>query len=81
MFTLESVIDQAQNSQKEFIKTFVKHDAIAKSLTELVDSHATATRSVVKVSTQLAKDIGSEAIKAAQEVGKFDFTKFTAPKA
>jgi len=69
MFT--TVIETVQTAQKEAIKTFVKHEDIAKSLTNLVDAQASFTVAAVKNTTDAASMIGQEVVKAA----KYDYSK------
>jgi uncharacterized phage infection (PIP) family protein YhgE len=73
MFT--TVIETVQTAQKEAIKTFVKHEDIAKSLTNLVDAQAAFTVTTVKNTTEAANMIGQEIVKAGQNVVKYDFSK------
>ena len=73
MFT--TVIETVQTAQKEAIKTFVKHEDIAKSLTNLVDAQAAFTVSAVKNTTDAANLLGQEVVKASQNVAKYDYSK------
>jgi len=71
--TAETVIDTIQTAKKQAIKTFIKHEAIAESLTNWVDTETTIAKDAVKVSTDTATTIGKEVAKAAQEAAKADY--------
>jgi hypothetical protein len=73
--TAETMIDTIQTAKKQAIKTFVKHDAIAESLTKWVETETTIAKDVVKVGTDTATTIGKEVVKAAQEAAKADHLK------
>jgi hypothetical protein len=73
--TAENVIDTIQTAKKQAIKTFIKHEAIADSLTNWVDTETTIAKDAVKVSTDTATTIGKEVVKAAQEAAKADYVK------
>jgi hypothetical protein len=75
MFVTDTIIDTIQTAKKTAITTFVKHEGIAKSLTEWVDAETTIAKDVVKVGTKTATTLGSELTKAAQEAAKVDYTK------
>ena len=74
MFTTDAVIDTLTVAQKEAIK-FIKNEAVAKSLTELVEAGAVNTKAVVKVGTDTFATIGKEVVKATQEASKYDYSK------
>ena len=74
MFTADTVIDTFTTAQKEAIK-FVKNEAVAKSLTELVDANASNTKAAVKVSTSAFATVGKEFVKATTEAAKYDYSK------
>lgn len=74
MFTADTVIDTVTTAQKEAIK-FVKNEAVAKSLTDLVDASASSTKAAVKVSTEAFATVGKEVVKTAQEAAKYDYSK------
>lgn len=75
MFTVDTALDAIQTAQKEAVKTFVKHEAIAKSLNELVDTQSKFARDAVKTGTDVATKVSAEMVKVGQEVAKFDYTK------
>ena len=73
--TYEAVLDTVQTAKKQAVKTFVKHEAIAESLTNWVDTETAIAKDVVKVSTETATTIGQELVKAAQDAAKADVVK------
>lgn len=75
MFTVDTALDAIQTAQKEAVKTFVKHEAIAKSLNELVDVQSKFARDAVKTGTDVATKVGTELTKVGQEIAKFDYAK------
>lgn len=77
MFAFDTAIEAVQTAKKEAVKTFVKNEAIAKSLTEIVDAQTEYAKSAVKSSTEIATKVGAEMVKAAQEAAKFDYAKHT----
>lgn len=75
MFTVDPVIDTIQTAKKQAIKTFVKHEAIADSLVNWVDTESTIAKNLVKAGTETATTIGKELHKATQEAAKADYVK------
>ena len=75
MFTLDATIDAVQTGKKTFVKTFVQNEAIAEALTKFVDAQTDYTKKAVKVGTDTATTLASEAVKATQELSKFDYNK------
>jgi hypothetical protein len=75
MFTADTFIDTVSTAKKEFVKTFVKHDAIAKSMNEFVDAQAKYTKEAAKAGTDVATKMASELVKVTQEAAKVDYTK------
>lgn len=75
MFTADTFIDTIQTGKKEFVKTFVKHEGIAKSMNEFVDAQAAYTKQAAKAGQDVATKLASELTKAAQEAAKFDYAK------
>lgn len=71
MFTSETIIDTFANAQKQAIK-FVTNEAVAKSLTDIVDAQTQTAKTAVKVGTQAFATLGKEVVKTAQEVTKAD---------
>ena len=79
MFTLDTAIDTVQGAKKEAIKTFVKNEDIAKTLTEFVDAQTAYTKEAIKsttdVGTKLATKLAGEAVRFTQEAMKADHWK------
>jgi hypothetical protein len=73
--TAETVIDTIQTAKKQAVKTFVKHEAIAESLVNWIDTETSIAKDAVKVSTETATSIGKEVVKAAQDASKADYLK------
>lgn len=76
MFTYDAVIDAVQNSKKTFVTTFVKNEKVAEALNSFVDAQAEYTKMAAKATSDMATTVTSELVKAVQEAGKFDYTKF-----
>jgi hypothetical protein len=74
MFTAENVIDSITTAQKQAIK-FVQNEAVAKSLTEIVDAQAQTAKTAVKVGTDAFATVGKEVVKTATEAAKYDYSK------
>ena len=72
MFTADTLIDTFTNAQKQAIK-FVQNEAVAKSLTEIVDAQAQTAKTAVKVGTDAFATVGKEVVKTATEAAKADY--------
>ena len=72
--TAENVIDTITTAQKQAIK-FIQYEAVAKSLTEIVDAQAQTAKTAVKVGTDAFTTVGKEVVKTAQEAAKYDYSK------
>jgi len=81
MFTADFAIDTIQTGKKAFVNTFVQHEGTKKAMIEFIDAQADYTKEMVKTSTKLATKLADESMKAAQEVTKFDLSKFDFSKA
>jgi hypothetical protein len=77
MFTADTIIDSIQTAKKEAVKTFVKNEDIAKSLTAYVDAETALVKQTAKATTEAAATFASETTKAIENIAKFDYTKFT----
>jgi hypothetical protein len=75
MFTFDTTIDAVQTGKKQFVKTFVQNEKIAEALNTFVDAQTEYTKKAVKVGTDTATTLASEAVKASQELSKFDYSK------
>jgi hypothetical protein len=79
MFAIDTTIDTIQGAKKEAIKTFVKNEDIAKTLTEYVDAQTAYTKEAIKtttdVGTKLATKLAGEAVRFTQEAMKADHWK------
>jgi hypothetical protein len=74
MFTAETLIDTFTNAQKQAIK-FIQNEAVAKSLTEIVDAQALTAKTAVKVGTDAFATVGKEVVKTVTEAAKQDYSK------
>ena len=76
MFITDTIIDAVQNGKKQFVNTvFANQEKVAEALNQFVDAQSAYTKSALKSSTDVATKLSSEAVKAAQEAAKFDYTK------
>ena len=76
MFTFDAAIDAIQTAKKTLVSTFVTNQTIADSLTGFVDAQTEDTKKALKAGTEAATTLASESVKVAQEMGKFDYSKF-----
>lgn len=76
MFTSEAIIDAVQNSKKQFVKTFVTNETVAAAMNSFVDAQAEYTKRAAKVGEDTVTVLLAEAVKAAQNANKFDYSKF-----
>ena len=76
MFTFDAAIDAIQTAKKTLVSTFVTNQTIADSLTGFVDAQTEYTKKALKAGTEAATTLASESVKVAQEMGKFDYSKF-----
>lgn len=76
MFTADALIDTVQTGKKTFVNTFVQNETIKESMIKFIDAQADYTKKAAKVGMDTATTITSEAVKAAQEAAKFDYSKF-----
>ena len=76
MFTADAIIDAVQTGKKTWVNTFVTNEAVKESMIKFIDSQAEYTKKASKVGMDTMSTITSEAVKAAQEAAKFDYTKF-----
>ena len=72
--TAETLIDTFTTAQKQAIK-FVQNEAVAKSLTEIVDAQAQTAKTAVKVGTDAFATVGKEVVKTVTEAAKQDYSK------
>jgi ATP phosphoribosyltransferase len=76
MFTADAIIDAVQTGKKTWVNTFVTNETVKESMIKFIDSQAEYTKKASKVGMDTMSTITSEAVKAAQEAAKFDYTKF-----
>jgi len=60
-------IDAVQNAKREWIKTFVKTESLAKPMNNFVDAQTTYTKELAKTATDMGDAVGAtvaDAIKA-----------------
>jgi hypothetical protein len=76
MFAVDTVIDQVQNTKKQFVKTFVVDAKIADALNEFIDSQTDYTKRAAKATVDATTTVMSETIKHVQDAAKFDYNKF-----
>jgi hypothetical protein len=72
--TADTVIDTFAAAQKQAIK-FIQNEAVATSLTEIVEAQAQTAKTAVKVGTDAFTTVGKEVVKTATEAAKYDYTK------
>ena len=54
-----AAVDAIQNSKKQFVTTFVKHDGISDTLNAFVDAQAAYTKSAIDAGVLAATTLGS----------------------
>jgi hypothetical protein len=76
MFTINNTIDAVQTAKKQWVKTFVQNEAVAKAMNDYVDAQSEYTKAASKAGTETVTVFVNETVKAAQSAGKFDYAKF-----
>lgn len=67
-----AAVDAIQNSKKQFVTTFVKHDGVSDALTAFVDAQTAYTKSAI--------DAGSLAVATLAGIVKGEVNKLTPAK-
>ncbi len=65
---VNSFIDTVQGAKSTFVKTFVQHEGIAKSLNSFIDAQTKFAKELVKTSSDVTTQV-------AEELTKFDAKK------
>jgi hypothetical protein len=76
MFSIDTAIDQVQNGKKELVKLFIKNQALASAMIDMVDTQSEYTKKAFKDTAAVATAVADEAVIAAGNIGKTDYTKF-----
>jgi hypothetical protein len=76
MFTADALIDTVQTGKKTVVNTFVTNETVKDAMIKFIDAQADYTKKAIKASTDTFTVLTAEAVKAAQEAMKFDYTKF-----
>jgi hypothetical protein len=71
--SVNTFIDTVQDAKNSVVKTFVKDESIAKSLTSFVESQRAFTKQVAKTAFDVS-------IETAKQAAKFDASKVFAKK-
>jgi len=64
----EDFIDTVQSAKKDWVKTFVTHEAVAKAMNDYIDTQTDYTKVAVKATNSFATVISKEVNKAVDEV-------------
>lgn len=54
-----AAVDAVQNSKKTFVETFVKHEGMAKTLTNFVDGQTAYTKAAIDAGLTFATNVGT----------------------
>jgi hypothetical protein len=65
---VNTFIDTVQGAKSTFVKTFVQHEGIAKTLNSFIDAQTKFTKELVKTTTDLTTQV-------TDELSKFDAKK------
>lgn len=76
MFTIDTTIDTVQTGKKQFVKTFVLNEPIAKALTNFIDAQTEYTKKAAKVAVDTTTTVAQETLKLVQETSKINYSKF-----
>ena len=76
MFTADALIDTVQTGKKTVVNTFVTNETVKDAMIKFIDAQADYTKKAIKANTDTLTVLTAEAVKAAQEAMKFDYTKF-----
>lgn len=80
MFNVDFYIDSVQNTKKQMVDVFVKHDAVKSALKSFVDSQTAYTKAAVKSVSEINTRLAEETVKSIKEASQIDFTKFDLSK-
>jgi len=76
MFTADALIDTVQTGKKTVVNTFVTNETVKDAMIKFIDAQADYTKKAIKATTDTFTVLTAEAVKAAQDAMKFDYTKF-----
>ena len=76
MFTADAMIDTVQTGKKTVVNTFVTNETVKDAMIKFIDAQADYTKKAIKATTDTFTVLTAEAVKAAQDAMKFDYTKF-----
>ena len=61
MFTVDQTVDTVQGAKKQFVKTFVQNDEVAKSLQTYIDAQQSFAKTVAKSTVDFFTTVGTAA--------------------
>lgn len=73
MFTIDTMIDAVQNGNKEIVNAFIKNEALATAMNQIVDSQFAYTKETIAKTIAAATVFNKEATRVTD---KFDYTNF-----
>ena len=76
MFTADAMIDAVQTGKKTVVNTFVTNPTVKEALVKFIDAQAEYTKNAFKIGLDTATVLTGEAVKASQDLMKFDYAKF-----
>lgn len=76
MFTPDFYIDSIQNSKKQFVNDFIKHDGIKDAMIQFVEAQDAYTKAAAKTAINVSTRLTEETVNAAFEMVKYDAQKF-----
>lgn len=77
MFTVDAAIDTIQNSKKQFVKTFVTNEKMAKAMNDFIDAQTEYTKDAVKAGTDTAVVVSQEMVRSMSQITKIDLHKMS----
>lgn len=80
MFNANFYIDSFQNTKKQMVDIFVKHDAVKEALKSFVDSQTAYTKAAVQSASDIGTRLAEETVKSVKEASQIDFSKFDLTK-
>lgn len=76
MFTFDATVDAIQTGKKTLVHVFVHNEEIRSAMVKFIDAQSEYTKKAIKAGTDAATVIASASSKSAQDLMKFDYSKF-----
>ena len=74
---VEKLIDSVQSSQRQLVETFVKHPETQDLINQLIDAHASYTKTVANTVTKLGQAVSDQTSTVLKEITQLDWSQLT----